>query len=125
MVKEINNKFNVLEIIISFVIGSIISLIIHIRKTYIAENKFNGQTDFSFGFTIEMTKTFYNNIFTSMKFFIIFPPLWLVLLVYIIVVYKLIKSDNVFFIKNRFLLLVIVFTLLHITIDKTLSLLIM
>lgn len=125
MVKKINNKFNILELIISFVIGSIISLIIHIRKTYIAENKFNGQNDFSFSFTIEMTKTFYNNIFTSMKFFIIFPPLWVIVLVYIIAVYKLIKSDNMFFVKNRFLLLVIVFTLLHITIDKTLSLLIM
>ena len=125
MVKKINNKFNILELIISFVIGSIISLIIHIRKTYIAENKFNGQTDFSFGFTMEITKTFYNNIFTSMKLFIIFPPLWVIPLVYIIVVYKLIKSDNVFFTKNRFLLLVIVFTLLHITIYKTLSLFIM
>ena len=125
MVKKINNKFNILELIIPFVIGSIISLIIHIRKTYIAENKFNGQTDFSFSFTIKMIKTFYNNIFTSMKFFIIFPPLWVIVLVYIIAVYKLIKSDNIFFVKNRFLLLVIVFTLLHITIDKTLSLLIM
>lgn len=123
MVKK-NNEFNVLGLILSFFIGSIMSLLIHIRKTYIAENKFNGQTDFSFSFTMEMTKTFYNNIFTSMKFFIIFPPLWVIPLVYIIAVYKLIKSDKVFFIKNRFFLLVIVFTLLHVTIYKTLSLLV-
>lgn len=123
MVKK-NNEFNILGLILSFFIGSIMSLLIHIRKTYIAENKFNGQTDFSFSFTMEMTKTFYNNIFTSMKFFIIFPPLWVIPLVYIIAVYKLIKSDKVFFIKNRFFLLVIVFTLLHVTIYKTLSLLV-
>ena len=123
MVKN-NNEFNVLGLMLSFFIGSIISLLIHIRKTYIAENKFNGQTDFSFSFTMEMTKTFYNNIFTSMKFFIIFPPLWVIPLVYIIAVYKLIKSDKFFFIKNRFFLLVTVFTLLHVTIYKTLSLLV-
>lgn len=94
MDKEKFIDLKVFRILVSFLLGSIISLSIHISNTYVAESKINDDTKLNFTFIYKVTETFYSSIITSIKMFFILPIFLFIPILYVLFIYKIYKSKN-------------------------------
>lgn len=125
MDKEKFIDLKVFRILVSFLLGSIISLSIHISNTYVAESKINDDTKLNFTFIYKVTETFYSSIITSIKMFFILPIFLFIPILYVLFIYKIYKSKNYFFIKYSIIILTAAFVFIHIITFNFLSFLVM
>lgn len=118
-------KFKVLELFLSFLIGSITALTTKVVGTYQAESKEYGNIDLNFSFIVKVVETFYSSIFTSIKLFFMLPIFLILPVIYLTVIYKIFKSENDLISKYRLFLLTLVFFIINIVTYEFLTFLVM